>query len=321
MNNNSGNIVFQARNLSKTYNGLTALHKLSFEIHAGEIIGILGPNGAGKTTAMRILSTVIPPDKGNFSLMGIPNTQAEEIRALIGVLPENMGFPGYMTGKAYLTYIGRLYGLSFQKARVRAMELLSAFELERVGNSRVDTYSRGMRQRLGIARTLVNNPKLLFLDEPTLGFDPKGQQEMLHIIRDSAEVHQVAVLISSHLLEVVEGICSRVLILNEGKLIASGKISEITAKIPANPICRIRVAVEDLAPALDIVSTIYGIEVLTNPQREDEMVVTIPWGNNESIIHEILQSLICAGVVIKMFSRESIGLTDAFLSIIAEAQE
>ena len=190
--NTETEVVMSARSLHKSYKNMEALTDFSFDIHAGEIIGLLGPNGAGKTTAMRILSTIFPPDRGEFSVMGIPHTRTEEIRALIGVLPESMGFPMYMTGEEYLTYMGRLYGRSPQDAEAKAMELLTLFGLVNAADSRITTYSRGMRQRLGIARTFVNDPKILFLDEPTLGFDPKGQQEMLQVVKDAAALNQVA---------------------------------------------------------------------------------------------------------------------------------
>jgi len=312
-------IVLSAQDLHKSYKSMEALTDFSFKMRAGEIIGLLGPNGAGKTTAMRILSTIFPPDHGDFSVMGIPHTHTEEIRALIGVLPESMGFPAYMTGEEYLTYMGRLYGRSPQNAEAKAVELLALFGLANAADSRIATYSRGMRQRLGIARTFVNDPKLLFLDEPTLGFDPKGQQEMLQVVKDAAVVHQVAVIISSHQLEVVEEICSQVLILNKGHLVAAGKVSDIKQKIPASPACRIEVSSETVQKALAVLAQMDDVKV-ERTNRQNEILISMQGKDGTNPVNAILQSLIQAGVSVESFTRESVSLSDAFLSMIEEAQ-
>ena len=188
-NISSNDIVLRAQNISKSNGSLEALVDLTFEMRSGEIVGLLGPNGAGKTTAIRVLSTVFPPNQGEFTVLGIPDSRSEEIRTMIGVLPENLGFPKYMTGEEYLIYSGRLYGQSKVFAREKAVKLLDTFSLENMAEARIATYSLGMRQRLGIARAMINDPKILLLDEPTLGFDPQGQLEMLQIIRDAAELN------------------------------------------------------------------------------------------------------------------------------------
>lgn len=313
-------VVLSAQGLHKSYKNTDALIDFSFQMRAGEIIGLLGPNGAGKTTAMRILSTIFPPDRGNFSVMGIPHTRTEEIRALIGALPESMGFPQYMTGEEYLTYMGRLYGLSSQDAEAKAWELLTLFGLANAADARIATYSRGMRQRLGIARTFVNDPKLLFLDEPTLGFDPRGQREMLQVVRDAAEVKQVAVLISSHQLEVVEEICSRVLILNKGHMVVAGKVSDIKQKIPVSPACRIEVSSETLQKALEVLTRMDGVKIERNSNRQNEILISVPGRDETGIMNAVLQSLAQAGVSIESFTRERVSLSDAFLSMVEEVQ-
>jgi ABC-2 type transport system ATP-binding protein len=313
-------VVLSAQSLHKSYKNMEALTDFSCAMRAGEIIGLLGPNGAGKTTAMRILSTIFPPDRGDFSVMGIPHTRTEEIRSLIGVLPESMGFPMYMTGEEYLTYMGRLYGLSPQAAETKAMELLTLFGLAIAADSQIATYSRGMRQRLGIARTFVNDPKLLFLDEPTLGFDPKGQREMLQVVKNAAAVNRVAVMISSHQLEVIEEICSQVLILNRGRLVAAGKISDIKQKIPTLPACRIEVSPGTMQRALEILTRMEDIKIEREPSQQNEILVSMHGGDGTNTVNAILQSLTQAGVSIESFTRERVSLSDAFLSMIEEVQ-
>jgi ABC-2 type transport system ATP-binding protein len=200
------------------------------------------------------------------------------------------------------------------------MELLTLFGLIEAGDSRIATYSRGMRQRLGIARTFINDPRLLFLDEPTLGFDPKGQQEMLQVVKDAAAVNQVAVIISSHQLEVVEEICSQVLILNKGHLVAAGKVSDIKKKIPASPACRIEVSSETMQKALTILAQMHDVRAERNPNRENEILISMPGKDGANPVNAIMQSLIQAGVSVESFSKESVSLSDAFLSMIKEVQ-
>jgi ABC-2 type transport system ATP-binding protein len=216
-----------ARGVEKRYGSLVAVADLSFEAAAGEILGVLGPNGAGKTTAIRVLTTILAPTRGSFAVAGIPHTKAAEIRRRIGVLPESAGYPEHQTGEEYLRYHARLYGRSRAGARAVAAALLDEVGLADRARSLISTYSRGMRQRLGIARALVNEPQVVFLDEPTLGLDPAGQRQMLAIVRRIAQERGATVLLSTHLLAEVEQTCSRVLILNRGRLIADGTVAEI----------------------------------------------------------------------------------------------
>jgi ABC-2 type transport system ATP-binding protein len=180
------NISVEAIHLTKHYGAYNAVDDVSFSGSQGEIIGLLGPNGAGKTTTIRLLTTVLGPTRGEFSIAGHQSTAATEIRRCIGVLPETSGYPSHQTGGEYLRFYARLYGLSRRQARSLSAELLAAVGLEQWGRSRISIYSRGMRQRLGIARALVNDPSVVFLDEPTLGLDPAGQAQVLDIIRTVA---------------------------------------------------------------------------------------------------------------------------------------
>jgi ABC-2 type transport system ATP-binding protein len=315
-----GAVRLDARGIEKTYASVAALKGLTFELRAGEILGLLGPNGAGKTTAIRVLTTVLPVSAGHFTLMDIPDSRPEEIRALVGVLPESNGFPAHMTGAAYLTCMGRLYGRPRADAEAKARELLTLFGLAAVAQNRIATYSRGMRQRLAISRALVNDPKVLFLDEPTLGFDPKGQQEMLQVIREAAEVDHVAVVLSSHLLEVVEPICHRVLILDRGRVLADGPVAEIKRRVAAPRTCRVQTTPDALPRALTLLSGMIGVSVERHADRNDELLVAFDGAREDGALNDVLQHLIRADIPIEAFSRESIRLTDAFLSMIEEGR-
>ena len=221
----------EARGVEKRYGPLVAVADLTFEAEAGEILGVLGPNGAGKTTAIRVLTTILEPTRGSFAVAGAPHTRPAEIRRRIGVLPESAGYPERQTGEEYLRYHARLYGQSRAAARGLTASLLEEVGLAERGRSLISSYSRGMRQRLGIARALVNEPKVVFLDEPTLGLDPSGQRQMLGTVRRLAGERGATVLLSTHLLAEVEETCSRVLILNRGRVAAQGTVAEVASRV------------------------------------------------------------------------------------------
>ena len=255
----------EARGVEKRYRSLLAVADLSFEAAEGEILGVLGPNGAGKTTAIRVLTTILAPTRGTFAVAGIPHTRAAEIRRRIGVLPESAGYPEHQTGEEYLRYHARLYGRSRADARVVAAALLDEVGLADRARSLISTYSRGMRQRLGIARALVNEPQVVFLDEPTLGLDPAGQRQMLAIVRRIAQERGATVLLSTHLLAEVEETCSRVLILNRGRAVALGTVAEVAARAAAPRAARLSIQAADKERALRALAaadvTILGSEL------------------------------------------------------------
>jgi ABC-2 type transport system ATP-binding protein len=255
----------EARGVEKRYGSLVAVAELSFEAAEGEILGVLGPNGAGKTTAIRVLTTILAPTRGTFAVAGIPHTRPAEIRRRIGVLPESAGYPEHQTGEEYLRYHARLYGRSRADARAIAAALLDEVGLSDRGRSLLSTYSRGMRQRLGIARALVNEPQVVFLDEPTLGLDPAGQRQMLATIRRIAGERGATVLLSTHLLAEVEETCSRVLILNRGRVLALGTVAEVAARAAAPRVARLSIPAADEERALRALAaadvTILGAEL------------------------------------------------------------
>src|SRR3989344_6830413 len=219
-----------AKNLKKSYGERIALRGLSFELKSGRILGFLGPNGAGKTTAIRILTTILEPDSGSFVVAGVSSSYPEKIRAKIGVLPESLGFPKNVTAIEYLTYFGQLYGKSASGARKYGLGLLTEVGLEQRAKSLIGSFSRGMRQRLGIARALVNDPKVVFLDEPTLGLDPRGQKELLELITRIARGRNTGVILCSHDLPEIESVCDDVLILKSGRVIATGTVADIIGR-------------------------------------------------------------------------------------------
>jgi ABC-2 type transport system ATP-binding protein len=309
----------EANGIRKEYGKAVAVQDLELTVEAGEILGVLGPNGAGKTTAIRVLTTVLSPTRGSFSVAGIPHSRPAEIRRRIGVLPESAGYPEQQTGAEFLRYHTRLYGHGRTAARAIADALLVEVGLEERGRSLVAGYSRGMRQRLGIARALVNTPQVVFLDEPTLGLDPAGQRQVLELVRRMARERGAAVLLSTHLLAEVEEVCGRVVILNRGRLVASGTVSEVARRAAAPRSMSVRVPPEHADRAL---ATLAGIPGVRHAEHANGLTgsiqATVAGDGRHGLGNEALRTLLEQAVPVLGFEVEGARLSDAFLAITEE---
>jgi ABC-2 type transport system ATP-binding protein len=321
----SAGITLEARELKKAYGDVLALEELSFTARAGEVVGLLGPNGAGKTTAIRVLTTILPPTGGSFEVAGAPHTRPAEIRQRVGVLPESAGYPEQQTGAEYLRYHARLFGQSRESARATADALLAEVGLAERQSSRIAAYSRGMRQRLGIARALVNEPRVVFFDEPTLGLDPAGQRQVLRLVERIARERGATVVLSTHFLGEVEETCARVLILNRGRVIAEGTVAEVTARAGAPRRARFRVPAEQRDRALAILAQVSG---LADPQPLDGRPDWVAANLRDAAsarprapvdVSDAVQALAGAGIVLLAFELEGARLSDAFLSMTEES--
>jgi len=302
-----------------------AVRDLSFEAAPGEIIGLLGPNGAGKTTAIRVLSTILPPTRGSFALGGVPHTRPAQIRCQIGVLPESAGYPLHLTGEEFLRYHARLFGHPARGAREVAASLLSEVGLAERASSTISTYSRGMRQRLGVARALVNTPRVLFLDEPTLGLDPAGQRQILQLTRDLAGQRGATVILSTHFLDEVEEVCSRVIILNRGEVIAEGSVAEIKRRA-APRTARVRVPPEMHDQALSALGRAGGVASVGSVDAERGWLTATFDGawldeHREAGMNSAIRALTDAEVLVLSFELEGGRLSDAFLFLTEEGQQ
>ena len=305
----------ETHGVRKEYGSLVALDDLSFAVEAGEILGVLGPNGAGKTTAIRVLTTIFSPTRGSFQVAGAPHTRPNEIRSRIGVLPESAGYPEHQTGEEFLRFHARLYGRSRPSAAAVARDLLAEVGLTERARSLVATYSRGMRQRLGIARALVNDPQVVFLDEPTLGLDPAGQRQVLALIRGLAKERGASVLLSTHLLAEVEELCTRVLILSRGRVAAEGTVSEVARRAAAPRSARVRVPAERVEDARDALARTTGVESIEDADGQPGgLVVTFASTREEPAIAALL-ALATAGLPVLAFELEGARLSDAFLEM------
>jgi ABC-2 type transport system ATP-binding protein len=314
--------AIEAEGVAKRYGGLLALEDLSFAVESGEILGVLGPNGAGKTTAIRILTTILSPASGRFAIAGVPHTRPAEIRRVIGVLPESAGYPRRRMGEEYLRYFAMLYGHSRSSARSVARDLLGVVGLSDRAHSLISAYSRGMCQRLGLARALVNDPKVVFLDEPTLGLDPAGQRQVLVLVRRLARERGATVLLCTHLLAEVEDLCSRVLILNRGHVVSDGTVSEIVRRAAAPRTARLLVDATQVEQAAAAIAGTAGVDRVerTNGQP-GALTITLGADANrrsEDAVAEGLLAVLEARVPVLSFELERARLSDAFLAMTEE---
>jgi len=224
----NGPYVIETQDLTKIYGEQVAVDHLNLKIHPGEVFGFLGPNGAGKTTTLLMLLGLSEPTSGKAMVSGFdPTREPLKVKRLVGYLAENVGFYDDMNAEQNLLFISRLNEIPDDLARKKIKELLKIIDLEVDPRKKVGEYSRGMRQRLGIAEVLLKDPQVVFLDEPTLGLDPDGSLQMLELIRSLSQDRKITVFFSSHLLDQVQKISHRVGIMIKGQMVAVGRIEDL----------------------------------------------------------------------------------------------
>jgi len=228
--------VLRAENLVKIYKGAAekALSGLNIVVRRGEIFGLLGPNGAGKTTAISIMSTLLPPTAGSVHICGTDALRhPAHIRGLLGLVPQNIALYGNLSARENLRYFGRIYGLSGQKLKERIQVCLEIVGLENRADRRVTTYSGGMKRRANLAAGILHDPRILFLDEPTVGIDAQSRNmilEKLSLLKDSG----TAMIYTTHYMDEAEQLCERVAIMDEGRIIAEGPPQELIERAPGH---------------------------------------------------------------------------------------
>ena len=224
-------LVIETKELTKRYGDLTAVDNLNLKVYEGEVFGLLGPNGSGKTTTILMLLGLTEPTSGSVRVLGFdPARQPLSVKSRVGYLPELVGFYEDLTAWENIIYIAKLNGLPRREAYQRIERALKQVGLEEVANKPVATFSRGMRQRLGLAEILIKEPKLIILDEPTQGLDPEGAREFLELIR-KLKGQGITILLSSHILSQVQKICDRVGLFYQGKMVLEGSVSELAREV------------------------------------------------------------------------------------------
>ena len=302
-------------NLTKVYTSsfgkkkVEALTGLNLNVSKGTIFGLLGPNGAGKTTLIKLLLSIIFPTEGSAKILNEDITNYH-IKSKVGYLPENHKYPSYLNGGEVLQFFGKLSGLEGDYLNKRIDELLTLVKLSQWKKTKVKNYSKGMMQRLGLAQALLNDPELIFLDEPTDGVDPIGRKEIRDILLE-LKTKGKTIFLNSHLLSEVELITDRVGILNKGKLLKEGKVSELTEKKEEYKINVEGDGIDKLSPEI-----LNGIN-LTKMQNGFYSLRVI----DTQELNKVLDLLRNNGVIIKEFSQQKNTLEEMFISLIEEAEK
>ena len=279
--------VIEARGLTKVYGSHRAVDAIDFSIRRGEIFGLLGPNGAGKTTTILMMLGLTETSGGSVDVLGFdPVRQPLEVKRRVGYLPDAVGFYDHLTARENLRYTARLLGLSRREAETRIADAMESVKLADVLDKRVSTFSRGMRQRLGIAEIVMKRAEVAILDEPTSGLDPHSTFELLEMIR-SLKRAGVAVLLSSHLLDRVQSVCDRVALFNTGRIALMGTVVEL-----ANQVLGAGHAILVEAAGLDIAATLRGIEGVQSvmPEGDGAWRVVADRDVRAAVAHRIVTS-------------------------------
>jgi len=313
-------LAISVAELKKTYQGgmfsrgFEALRGISFDVKKGEIFGLTGPNGAGKTTLIKILLGIVSASSGSATVFG-HKAGSIPARKLIGYVPENLIIPRHLNGYQALEYYGNLSGVATSDIKAQSQELLEKVGIASRAGDRVTKYSKGMRQRLGLAQALLHKPDILMLDEPTDGLDPEAVKTVRKLLLDLKNNHGVTIFLNSHVLTEVEVICDRVAILKLGQLQHVGTVSEIAAAGGAAATA-LEVTLELQGDPTQIKNTLDPKTVLTmHPLGGDEHQVLLRLPNQDAV-DATVDGLKAAGVKVLGLSRKRITLEDAFINII-----
>lgn len=258
--------VLEAKGLTKKYGDFTAVDNLDLTVKKGEVFGLLGPNGAGKTTTILMLLGLTEPTSGKVRVLGLdPARQPLSVKARVGYLPDQVGFYDELTARENLVYIAKLNGLPRAEMDQRVDEVLARVQLTDVADKKVAAFSRGMRQRLGLADVLIKRPRLIIMDEPTQGLDPELAREFLALIRGLKE-EGITILISSHLLHQVQAICDRVGLFHRGRMVLEGTVPDLARKVLGGAY---RVRLQAKGPAGTLEKALKGLPDAVNVRRVD----------------------------------------------------
>lgn len=260
-------VVLETQGLTKHYDGFAAVEDLNLTVRKGEVFGLLGPNGAGKTTAILMLLGLTEPTAGKVRVLSYdPARQPLSVKARVGYLPERVGFYEELTARENLIYIAKLNGLPRQEAYRRIDTALAEVGLTDALDQRVSTFSRGMRQRLGVADVLVKQPQLIIMDEPTQGLDPEAARDFLKMIRRLKE-ERITILLASHLLHQVQAVCDRVGLFHHGQMVLEGTVEELARRVLGGAY-RIRLEASDPTSALE--EALARLDGVISVERSDD---------------------------------------------------
>ena len=299
--------VIETHDLRKTYGSVEALKGVSIRVEPGEIYGLLGQNGAGKTTLIKVLLGIVGKTAGDAALLGEP-AGTVHVRQKVGYLPEDHRFPEYHTAYSLMDFYGQLYGLPRDERRRRIPEMLEVVGIRNRMDTRIRTYSKGMKQRLGIAQSMFHDPKVIFLDEPTDGVDPVGRREIRDLM-ERLKGEGTTIFLNSHLLGEVEQVCDRVAILQKGELARQGTVADLTRQVGRFVI---GLAPGQAFPTDEVTRLGYTVR-----QDGDRVEVTLPDGQS---IDPVLGLLQAKGLNLRHLVERKQSLEDVFVSMVDAAE-
>lgn len=307
--------VISTRDLTKKYATFVAVDHLNLAVRPGEVFGLLGPNGAGKTTTILMLLGLTEPTSGSVSVLGLdPARQPLSVKSRVGYMPDQVGFYDELTARENLTYIARLNGFSGSQLEQRVDEVLERVGLGNVAAKRVSTFSRGMRQRLGLADVLVKQPQLIIMDEPTSGLDPEASHEFLKMIQELKE-EGITILLSSHLLHQVQAVCDRVGLFNGGKMVLEGTVNELAQRVLGGAY---RIQVEVQGEAQPIVQALKKIPSVTQVRAQNGSGFEVE--ASQDVRAEAAQAVIAAGGSLKHLGMRMQSLDDIYSTYFKEVE-
>lgn len=308
--------IIEIQGLTKTYGDLTALDNLSLEIEEGAVFGFIGPNGAGKTTTMRILTTLLKPTSGKAWIAGYSVTEnPRDVRRAIGYMPDFFGVYDDMKVWEYLDFFAACYDIPAPQRQGMIGDLLALVDLGHKREAYVESLSRGMKQRLCLARTLAHDPQVLILDEPASGLDPRARIEIRELLRE-LKLMGKTIFFSSHILAEVADICTSIAILEAGKLVAHGDMAEMKRQLRAHRLIQVRVigSLEPLQARLlsepNVADVVTGVDYDLPPDT-----LRFDFNGDDETLHELLTGLISQGIKIISFHEDAGDLEDVFLQV------
>lgn len=298
-------------NLTKKYKNFTAVDNISFKVEDGEIFGLLGPNGAGKSTTVSMISTVKAPTSGEIKVDNKSlKEKSMEIKKIMGIVPQDIALYEALSAKDNLEFFGSLYGLQGKILKDRVSEVLEIIELKDKKDQAISEFSGGMKRRVNIGIALINNPKLLILDEPTVGIDPQSRNHILETVKRLNEERGMTVIYTSHYMEEVEYLCKRVAIVDNGKLIALGTKEELKEKLKVKDTLTVsysKAAKDDL----EKVKNIMGTEKV----RIDKDEITLLVDSKQRNIIDVVDEIKNLGIKLTSFKYDEVNLESIFLQI------
>ncbi len=302
--------MIETKNLTKNFGNLTAVDDLNLTIQDGDIFGFIGPNGAGKTTTMRILVTLLEPTRGKAFINGLDvSRHGKKVRRLVGYMPDFMGVYDDLKVFEYLEFFAAAFGIERKKRKSIVEGVLELTDLQSKRSVTVDSLSRGMQQRLGLARVLIHDPKVLILDEPASGLDPRARIEIRELLRELKRMGKT-IMISSHILSELEEICDHIGIIEHGRLVFSGTLGEILSRLGIQSKVRVRV-VNNQDKAVELLTALPQIRQVQ--VFGDYIAVTFREGKDGDGI--IARTLVNADLDIVSIQPERLKLDDAFLQL------